>query len=333
MLRPIRTRGAFTLIELLVVIAIIAILIGLLLSAVQQAREAASRAKCANNMRQLGLAAHNCNDTHGCLPPAQGWFPGKMPEQNAGWGPVFFHLLPFIEQKNLYQSSGLTTGPNPMNENTNPPGQPYYSAATGIGTSAFVGANRNIKTFTCPSDPSVPSGGIYTDVLFGYQWDTASYAGNFLVFALVNNPVQYDTVLSYQNGSRIPADFQDGTSSTILFAERYAVCVSNSLGLARACLWDFWLPPSYLYGGVGHDYLPYFAIPTSNGSPIGPASIFQIRPTIGNCDPSRASTAHSSGMQVLLADASVRGLSSRISATTWWAAVTPSGGEVLGADW
>src|SRR5262249_9741834 len=124
-----------------------------------------------------------------------------------------------------------------------------------------------------------------------------------------------------------------GTSNTILFAERYAVCESASLGLPRACLWDFWLPPGYLFGGVGHDYFPYFALPTWNGKPIGPDSLFQVQPRPGDCDPSRASTAHPGGMQVVLADGSVRTLSAGMSGTTWWAALTPAGGEVLGSDW
>jgi hypothetical protein len=172
-------------------------------------------------------------------------------------------------------------------------------------------------------------------VLFGKQWDTTSYAGNFLVFGLVDNPVQFNRVLSWQNGSSIPASFQDGTSNTILFAERYAVCNSTStpLGLQRACLWDFWLPPAYLIDGPGFFYFPYFAVPATNGDPLGPVSLFQVRPTPGKCDSSRASTAHTGGMQVTLADGSVRTLSSGMSGTTWWAAVTPAGGEVLGSDW
>ncbi len=100
-----RARGAFTLIELLVVIAIIAVLIGLLIPAVQKVREAANRIKCANNMKQLGLAAHNCHDTAGYLPPAQGWYPGSGPAGGAGWGGAFFHLLPYIEQDSLYKSA------------------------------------------------------------------------------------------------------------------------------------------------------------------------------------------------------------------------------------
>jgi len=322
-------RPAFTLIELLVVIAIIAILLCLLIPAIQKVREAAARIQCANNMKQFGLAAHNCNDTLGCLPPSLGWYPGTGPASNTGWGSVFFHLLPYLEQGNLYKSA-VTIGPNPMGENPGP-NQPYYSSATGVGTANFIGANA-IKVYVCPSDPSA-SGGLYTDVLFNYQWATSSYAGNFLVFGVVGNPVQVNTVGNYQGVSSIPASFPDGTSNTILFAERYAVCVSTTMDLSRANLWDCWLPPANLYGGVGHDYLPYFAQPTSDGNAIGPISLFQVQPTFGNCDPSRASTAHTGGMQVVLADGSVRMLSAGMSATTWWAAVTPAGGEVLGNDW
>jgi prepilin-type N-terminal cleavage/methylation domain-containing protein len=337
--RPIRVRGAFTLIELLVVIAIIAVLIALILPAVQMAREAAARAQCANNMKQLGLAAHNCNDTLGRLPPAQGWFPASAPASGSGWGGVFFHLLPYLEQNNLYKSA-VVRGPNPMGENPGP-NQPYYSSAAGVGGPSFVGAT-SLKGYVCPSDPSVP-GGTYPDQFFNYQWAASSYAGNFLVFGVPQYPILFNNStgwVSWQGAARIgQASFPDGTSNTILFAERYAVCVSAAKPLTgQANLWDWWLPQSsatgaYLNGGLGHHYFPYFAVPTNNGSPMGPVSLFQVQPPLNNCDASRANTAHPGGMQVVLADGSVRSLSPGMSGTTWWAAVTPAGNDLLGNDW
>lgn len=324
----------FTLLELLVVIATIAILIALLVPAVQRVREAAARTQCANNLKQIALASHNCNDAFKVLPPAQGWFPGSAPAGQAGWGGVFFHLLPFLEQQNLYQST-LTTGANPMGENPDP-NQPYYSGATGVGTPSFIGATT-LPVYICPSDPSVPNGTV-ADLIYDYQWAVSSYAGNFLVFGVTGAgvaevPPGFNGWVTWQGIGQIPASFQDGASNTILFAERYAVCASVAQGLSRANLWDFWEYAADLNGGNGHDYFPYFAIPTATGNPIGPQSLFQVQPVVGNCDPSRASTPHVSGIQVALADGSVRTVSSGLSGATWWAACTPAANDMLGNDW
>src|SRR5579864_4534837 len=120
-----RELRAFTLIELLVVIAIIAILIGLLLPAVQKVREAAARAQCQNNVKQLSLACVNCSDTHqGVMPPNWGIYPNLTPAAYNGEGGCFFHLMPFIEHQNLYNASlqpSSAQGDNAVNGNVNTP--------------------------------------------------------------------------------------------------------------------------------------------------------------------------------------------------------------------
>src|SRR5205823_4736620 len=106
-----------------------AVLIGMLLPAIQKVRDAANRAKCMNNLKQLGLATLTSHETARHFPPAYGWFPYSKPRANSGWGTVFFHLLPYLDQTPLYKNA-LTTGTNFNGED---PGGPYYSSEAQFG--------------------------------------------------------------------------------------------------------------------------------------------------------------------------------------------------------
>ena len=317
-------RSGFTLIELLVVTAIIAILIGLLLPAVQKVREAAARIRCGNNLKQLGLAAQSYHDSNGHLPPGVGYYPFTA---NGTFGTYFFHLLPYVEQDPLFRSSlGVAPFLSPVGPTTL-----YYPGNNGV-------YSRSVPVLLCPSDPSVGPGGAV--LISGDTFGAASYAPNGLISG--NGPPAPNP----QGKTRIIA-ITDGTSNTILHAEKYARCTNTSMppafrdgGTAWAYCTAFvfpWQPPPMTPPGKA--FQPGFAIAAlaNLGAPnaIGPGSIFQVQPTpfLGNCDPTRASTAHPGGIQVGLADGSVRTLAPGLSGTTWWAAVTPLGREVLGPDW
>jgi prepilin-type N-terminal cleavage/methylation domain-containing protein len=283
-------RGGFTLIELLVVIAIIAVLVGLLLPAVQKVREAANRSRSQNNLKQLATAIHNYS----------GAFQDRLPSNTSAG--AFFDLLPYIEQDNLYRSFTINGS----------------DVTGGVSTT-------NIPVLISPADPTTSG-----------QNGITSYVPNSRVFSATTTAVTTTFVTGDGNiGSqgRIPATFLDGTSNTIAFTERLAVC--GGTAAANINLW---------YRSGAGNFL--------NGDQVAtlPANA-QFAPrnptTSTGCTSNRVSTPHVGGILCGLADGSVRSVSpsqaggaatngvagppdTRIN---WGAAMTPAGGELLGADW
>ena len=291
-----RHRSGFTLIELLVVIAIIGILIGLLLPAVQKVREAANRVRCQNNLKQLGLALHSY---HGVARK----FPALYRYDEQGTGTLFFQLLPYVEQDNVYRTARFTGPGGTLN---------CYDPNPNLGDPTAP-VLQEIKTFLCPSDREERPLQVWAT-----GWGGTNYVANYQVFAEV---FTWDTAYS----PRLPTSFHpDGASNTIAFAEAYLRCgvrARDGSIRERSPLWG--------HGSWDYDWFPAFA----TWKNPGPASKFQVLPTPAQCDRNRAQSPHAGGMNVALADGSARFLGEGLDPNTWWAACTPRACDVLGSDW
>lgn len=325
---PSSTRGrraAFTLIELLVVIAIIGVLIGLLLPAVQKVREAANRLKCGNNLRQIGIALHAYHDSQGSFPPA---YIELVPlTDRAVWVTL---MLPYVEQQNVYT---------------------LYNPSGSVGGSAvnFQLNQQQLALMRCPSAPPQPPK-IYPPAPPPFPPGLAPFAvGNYLANNGLGPALSLRTadpltsvkspgVFMVNSKTRI-AEITDGTSNTLLVSE----CLNNTgnpsagrttcgtggtedwrgnLTYPENCLFNWNFTPN----SSNPDWLRTCLCTSTPTAPcIGTFSSYSTRNMIVT-----ARSLHPGGVQVLLADGSVRFVTNNISLATWQAVGSPAGGEVIG---
>jgi prepilin-type processing-associated H-X9-DG protein len=292
-------------------------------------REAAARAKCQNNLKQLGLAVHNYEGDNKRLPPYFGTAPGgnSYPWVNPSlpYGGWFVHLLPYVEQDNLWKKVAadcLASGQNQPWYDVNPSytaggvvvqqynGHSYiYQSSTASGGAGYHvdgiwidGVHQATYTIMrCPSDPTATP----DNLVYGY-WGGTSYLANYNAWApAVGNYGLWAPPVDWPN-------FQDGTSNTVLFGEGYQNCD----GIGRIALY------SWFYHNFGLDWY-------QNANTL----MFQDKPLPADCDNWRAQSAHRGGMNVCLADGSVRRVNAGVSQATWTNALLPADGNVLGSDW
>jgi prepilin-type N-terminal cleavage/methylation domain-containing protein len=348
---PRIVRSAFTLIELLVVIAIIAVLIGLLLPAIQKVREASNRMACSNNLKQLGVAIHNFHGVYGTMPPYFGTNPQNAPGPPNATGPYggwFVFLLPYVEQDAVYNKmmadiratgwnyneTRLVSAGTGATTTTTTYGASSGTTYTGYTYGATSGGTTTSTTYTSnPQYQTIPHG-IWLDgvhevtykvltcpsdpsIVPGNQvygvWGGTSYAANWNGFGNGTGGVYTPP----QNFTSI----HDGTSNTVLLGEVYQNCDR----LSRIALY------SWYYSDFGINWYQQGNTLMFQANPL-PRDFNSCPAGVECCDNWRAQSGHQ-GMNVCLGDGSVRFISRTISQTTWDAALLPNDGNPLGPDW
>jgi prepilin-type N-terminal cleavage/methylation domain-containing protein len=315
----LRLRRAFTLIELLVVIAIIAVLVSLLLPAVQQAREAARRMQCRNNLKQIGLAIHNYESSHRVFPPGRLGFPMVFSVQA--------HILPYVDGTNLYNLIDFNTAPN-------------FGAPSTPMTANEVAVRTSIPLYLCPSDFGRIAGSEFGPT--NYVGTTGSGTG------LANSINTGDGVMFSRSSIRF-RDVTDGMSNTVCFSEHTLGVggrpsspaggpAANSQGevleLAgstattdASCVvgsgtWSGLRGAKWMNGHYGDTLYNHYYAPNSRQFDCGNAS--------HNFGLTAARSRHVGGVTVLLCDGSARFVGDNVNRSLWRGLATRSGGEVAG---
>jgi prepilin-type N-terminal cleavage/methylation domain-containing protein/prepilin-type processing-associated H-X9-DG protein len=326
--RAVRFRRAFTLIELLVVIAIIAVLIALLLPAVQQAREAARRTQCKSQLKQLGLAVHNYESTHGCFPPGQIRLGFTAMPRVRGWS-MYVQLLPYFEQGPLYNKWDFA---DPLANESN-------------GNTAVV-----LPFLICPAEsitenPFAKSSGVkYALTSYGGNGGTQTHppvsTSGDGIFAGQGPPIS--TPATVQHSLVKIRDVTDGTSNTLLMGERshtdlnYDTFFPPGYAMSPMIGWGFWASAGGQFGLTDVTMSTYG--PINHKLPFNfankPGSISSATTFDASAESTKRLNAFGSnhvGMaNFAMADGSVRGVSENIDLTTYRGLGTRGNGEVLG---
>jgi prepilin-type N-terminal cleavage/methylation domain-containing protein len=300
-----RTRSGFTLIELLVVIAIIAILIALLVPAVQKVREAAARTHCQNNLKQIGIAMHNLNDTEKFLP--------KGAASGCCWGTWQMAVLPYIEQDNLwkvyenYGGSDAVTTNFPAISTVGPP-YPRYGGAPNNNNVT----KKRISILTCPSDtPNAPISGITSHNYAANYGNTTFQQGSNVTSPVTGVVYNFKGAPFATSKAFRFYDITDGLSNTILVAEVLQGKGSDLRGFT------WWAPGNHMTtllppnarGPAGND------ITAQNcNNALDPDSLHCAN---GSPQYNGSRSRHPNGVQILLGDGSARYVSNAVNGETW----------------